>query len=183
MKGKIRDTIHEVAIREDLILRKIKGQGIFFMPERIFAFEVGKAIAKNSGEIFGTTDLDWQVEKTIDNIGPLDLLISLPAEKKEIVIEFKKYGHFDQSIKDIRKLGGLKKEGRDLIFCNLIYENLKYEIHPTKNVMLKNIESECEKEKLRIERLGDKSGNFEFFTTPSVHGFLHYCLLAIWEVL
>jgi hypothetical protein len=151
---RIRNTIVEVALKEDQTLRRLCRKGIFFMPERTFAYEVGKAIAADANRIFGTADFDWEVEKILGAGGPTDLVLR-PADRKAIAVEFKKYGYVEQSIKDISKLARLG-ESYDKLFCNLIHSALGRQLD---DPCVQSIIAGTQSEQLQLIPLTDQAGH------------------------
>ena len=61
MLNKISDLIVDVARREDLILRRV-GKGVLLIPELAFSYAVGRELASNAEDIFGTIEVTWKLE-------------------------------------------------------------------------------------------------------------------------
>lgn len=93
--------------------------GIFHMPELAFAYECGKAIAKESKKIFGETKVEWYRECDLKNGGPTDLVFELDSGYK-IAIEFKLRDTTTAYQNDIEKLGRIKEKKCIRLFCALI---------------------------------------------------------------
>ena len=116
---KIAETIHHVAMREDVELSELVNEGIFFVPELAFAYAVGKKIMDNRETIFDGEPVKWRREIDLGNGRPTDLVFEYD-DGKRIAIEFKISGKESAYLGDIQKLLKLPAENTARIFCALV---------------------------------------------------------------
>ena len=169
---KIADTIVEVARQEDLLLRRV-GQGIFIVPELAFVYAVGRAIASRAGEIFGTPRVRWLPETKMGETGRTDLVFEVEGDRT-YALEFKRGGSSDDYVSDLRKLATLDPARFERIFCALI-DAWPDEIDP--NPRISAVERVPE---VKVERLSER---FDFFATLN-SSFKNQicCVVALWRV-
>lgn len=119
LSERIANSIINVAVKEDVVLSDIAGEGIFHMPELAFVYECGKKIMENSQRIFGSNTVKWIREKDLDNGGPTDLLFELKNGYR-VALEFKLRGTGPAYVRDIKKLSELNDKKTLRLFCALI---------------------------------------------------------------
>ena len=116
---RIAETIHHVAMREDVELSELVNEGIFFVPELAFAYAVGKKIMEDRERVFSGAPVKWRREIDLGNGGPTDLVFQY-KDGKRIAFEFKISGKPSAYLGDIRKLSNLPAENTARIFCALV---------------------------------------------------------------
>ena len=161
----------DTARQEDLLLRRV-GQGIFLVPELAFVYAVGRSIASDANEIFGTPKVRWLPESKIGTSGRTDLTFEV-ENQATYALEFKRGGTSADYIRDLRKLSALDASRFERVFCALI-DSWPHEIES--NPRIQAVES-CG---VMVERLTE---SFDFFAT--LHsGFKKQlcCVVAIWRV-
>jgi len=171
MLNKIANIIVNVARKEDLILRHV-GKGIFHLPELAFTYIIGREIAINAENIFGTSNIEWFLEKNItEKAGRTDLVFEV-NKKNGIAIEFKIGGKHETYIKDIEKLKNIP-DNYETIFCALI-DAWPDQLHSDPRIIavksVPGVKPIC------------KDEFFDFFATLS--DFVHQicCIVGIWQV-
>ena len=81
MLQKISDLIVDVAIQEDLILRRVN-RSVLMIPELAFVYAVGREIAINTESIFGSNEVSWKPEKWLSQeSGRTDLVFENKSGK------------------------------------------------------------------------------------------------------
>ncbi len=108
----------DVAMREDVSLRAF-GEGIFLMPERAFAYSVGKAIAAHASTILGSAAVRWLPEAKVGDSGPSDLVFDIEGGKG-LALEFKMRGGTQTCARDLDKLAALDSSRYERFFCALV---------------------------------------------------------------
>jgi len=163
--------IVDTARREDLLLRRV-GQGIFLVPELAFVYAVGRSIASDATEIFGTPIVKWLPESKVGATGRTDLTFEV-ENQPAYALEFKRSGTSADYIRDLRKLSALDSSRFERIFCALV-DSWPHEIES--NPRIRAVES-CG---VAVERLTEP---FDFFATlHSRYKKQVCCVVAIWRV-
>ncbi|EOX4102436.1 hypothetical protein ACMXLF_004682 [Vibrio alginolyticus] len=117
--NRIAQIICSVAENENRELLDLAQEGIFHMPELAFAYECGKAIIKESNNVFGEAQVEWCRECDLKNGGPTDLVFNLDSGYT-VAIEFKLRDTTNSYQSDIEKLGRIKNEKCIRLFCALV---------------------------------------------------------------
>jgi len=119
----IRSIILELAIRENEELMNLTKVGLKKMPELAFSYICGKEMFKYREVVFGTKEIEWEREVTINKgSGPSDLIFySRDKSISNYVIEFKLDDTWHKYKNDIDKLKNLKEPGWIKLFCSFKY--------------------------------------------------------------
>lgn len=168
---RIANIIVDVARNEDLLLRRV-GRGIFVVPELAFVYTVGRTIASRAHEIFGTTDVRWLPESAIGDVGRVDLKFEV-KDQPTYAFEFKRSGTGAAYVQDLKKLASLDDGKYERIFCALI-DAWPDDIDP--NPRIKAVEESG----IPLERLIE---HFDFFATlDSRYVNQVCCVVGLWHV-
>ncbi|TAJ10586.1 MAG: hypothetical protein EPO61_01895 [Nitrospirae bacterium] len=164
----------DVALRENIALLNV-GEGIFFLPERAFVYNVGKAIAVNATSLFGSDRVRWLPETKVGSGGPSDLVYEVEGQKG-LVIEFKRRGNIDRNLQDLTKLADLDGNKYHRFFCVLV-DAWPEKLHEDPRIT--NIES-CLSPPKKVARV---KSQFDFFSTLD-RDFVNQvcCVVCLWEI-
>jgi hypothetical protein len=167
-----------VAEDEDRRLNDLCGEGIFFMPELVFAYACGKSVMEKRNKIFGETSVTWVREQNFGAGGPSDLVFAFPDGKK-IVVEFKMRDKLHKYLADIKKLEKLDSASNARIFCVLLDPFTDHHTDNNHDSRIKQIESTAVKSSPLI-RL---NAPFPYFPTRQ-HWYNKEisCVVAAWSV-
>ncbi|MGD8781486.1 MAG: hypothetical protein PVH88_21285 [Ignavibacteria bacterium] len=177
----LKDTIVSAIRGEDLQLFDLHKKGIFFIPELAVTYLVGRAIVKNSYQIFGEEVKNWIAEHRIqDDVGPNDLILTLESNVK-VVFEFKtRPKDIYRYLKDIEKLSKINDDNVIKIFCGLMEYVSGTEYNDD---FIKMFE---DKAKVPLHRIVEDNKFFDYFTTKD-HAIQNYdkqmcCVVGLWKV-
>lgn len=170
----IAELIVGVAREEDLILRRV-GKGIFLMPESAFVYAVGRALALSAKKIFDTPEVEWCPETTFEDVGRVDLVFKVNGGKL-FAFEFKRAGSGEAYADDIRKLARLDRASCHALFVGLI------EAWPESIKDDPRIRAVEHVEGVTVERITSSGKGFDFFATESHYKNQVCCVVGIWRV-
>ncbi len=172
------------AIKEAVQTQKneleIISKGIFFAPELVLAFSIGKVIYRDRANIFNAPadKINWKREINLNNGGPSDIVFEVENSSEitqSYVIELKLRNTFDSYQADIDKLIRLpSKEDKSYtkLFCALIDTFDKED-----DLRIKTIEKNNEDTISRVDDFLIFKTIEDRYSSKDVH-----CVVGLWHI-